>query len=221
MIAEWLTGVGTLALAVVAIFQDSIRGWVYRPKFQASITTRPPDCIAIPVSLQNGTFLADSTYIRLWVQNIGNAPAKNVEVYAKELLYRRADQSWEQVDAFPPMNLRWSNSGIIYFPVIVPDMGEHCDLFHIVDPARRSDPNIGEENPRLNLTNRQTSMAFDLMASPNHKGHIVGPGEYCLKILIAAENTHPFERSISISLRGTWDADETRMLRDGVGVSVS
>jgi hypothetical protein len=116
------------------------------------------------------------------------------------------------------MNLKWANVGTIYFPSIAPEMGKHCDVGHIVDPARRH--LLGEDAPRLALTNQQTSLAFDLMAAPNHRGHIIGPGEYHLEILVAAENVHPIKRTITISLRGTWDADETRMLRDGVGVSI-
>ena len=97
-------------------------------------------------------------------------------------------------------------------------MGKHCDVGHIADPARRD--MLREDAPRLALTNQQTSLAFDLMAAPNHKGHIVGPGEYQLDILVAAENARPIKRTIAISLRGTWNPDETIMLRDGVGVTM-
>ena len=58
------------------------------------------------------------------------------------------------------------------------------------------------------------------MVAPNHKGHIVGPGEYQLDIRIAAENALPINQTVAISLRGTWYPDETTMLRDGVGVTV-
>jgi hypothetical protein len=224
MVAKWLTGIGTLALAFVAIFQDTIRSKVCRPKFQASTTTKPPDCMAarITTTTIDKKFIADAIYVRLWVENTGNAAARNVEVYAKELRRKRADQLWEPVKEFPPMNLVWADIGrTIYFPIIAPKMGKHCDIFHIVDPSKRSHPNINEENPRLNLTDQQTSMAFSLIATPNHMGHIIDPGEYRLKILIAAENARPLEKTLSIDLRGAWHIDETIMLRDGVGVSVS
>jgi hypothetical protein len=42
--AEWFTAFGTLALAVVAIFQDTIRGWFFHPTLDAAIQTKPPDC---------------------------------------------------------------------------------------------------------------------------------------------------------------------------------
>jgi len=218
-VADWLVAASTLVLATVAVFQETIRGWFYRPRFRVAIKTEPPDCVAVPFTTRDGAFVADSIYLRLWVENIGNATAKNTEVYAKELRRQRADSTWERVSAFPPMNLKWANLGTIYFPSIAPEMGKHCDIGHIVDPACRQHRH--EEAPRLSLTNQQTSLAFDLMVAPNHKGHIIGPGEYQLEILVAAENVRPIKRTIAISLRGSWDADETRMLRDGVGVTIA
>jgi len=226
---EWFTGIGTVALAaatvilaLVAIFQDTVRGWFYHPTLDASIRTAPPDCFSVPAR-KDGKFIADLLYLRLWVTNSGKTTAKNVEVYANELLVRRADGNWEPVGDFTPMNLAWSNIRVIYFPNIVSGMGKHCDLGHIVDPAHRSDPHMQEqeENPRLHLTCQQTSLTFDLIAAPTHKGHIIAPGEYRLNIIIAAENAHRIEKTVSLSLKGRWFSDETRMLRDGVGVTIA
>jgi hypothetical protein len=206
-------------LAAVAVFQEPIRNWVRRPSFQPSVETKPPDCSAIPITTLGGQFLADSVYLRLWVKNVGKATAVNAEVYAQELRLLREDKTWERIRTFTPMNLKWTNINIIYFPRIAPDMGKHCDIGHIVDPARRHDIS-SEDAPSLGLTNQQTSLTFDLMTAPNNKGHIIGPGEYELDILLAAENAHPVKRTIRISLPGTWYRDEARMLRDGIGVSI-
>jgi len=218
-VASWLVAAGTLVLAAVAVFQETVRGWFYRPAFGVSIRTEPPDCVAVPLTnTTDGTFVANCVYLRLWVENIGNATAKNAEVYAKELRRQRADGTWERLSSFPSMNLRWADYHWLYFPSIAPEMGKHCDLGHIVDPARRHLAN--EDSPRLNLTDQQSSLAFDVMVVPNHRGHIIGPGQYQLDILIAAENVRPIKRIVTISLPGIWDADETRMLRDGVGAAV-
>lgn len=217
MIGIWLTALGTLVLAVVAVFQDTIRSWFYRPKFRVSVKTEPPDCEAVPFT-QNGTFVADSIYLRLWVENCGNATARNVEVYAKVLRRQRIDGKWEKVDLFPPMNLKWADIGVIYFPSIAPEMGKHCDIGHIVDPSLRH--LLNEDSPKLGLTNQQTSLTFDLMVAPNHKGHIIGPGKYQLEIMVAAENAHPAKKTLSILLQGTWNANATKMLQDGVGLSI-
>jgi hypothetical protein len=78
-----------------------------------------------------------------------------------------------------------------------------------------------EENPRLSLTDQDTSLAFDLIAAPNQMGHIIGPGEYRLQIFIAAENARRIAKTVSLSLKGRWFPDETRMLSDGVGVTIA
>ena len=216
-VTDWLVAVGTLVLATVAVFQDSIRRLLYSPKFGVSIKNEPPDCVAIQGTSASG-HVADSVYLRLWVENTGNTAARNAEVYARELRRRYADTSWHIVPTFPPMNLRWANVSQIYFPSIAPGMGKHCDLGHIVDPALRH--LFGEEAPALGLTQNEASLAFDLMVAPNHRGHIIGPGEYQLDIYVAAENARPVKTTITIILRGPWYPDETTMLRDGVGVSV-
>ncbi len=219
-VADWFVAAGTLILAAVAVFQQTIRNWFYKPKLKVSIKTEPPDCHAVPLTrTDDGTFLADAVYLRIWVENEGNDTAKNVEVFAKELRRKRAEGKWERVSAFPSMNLKWSHVGLFFFPIIAPDMGKHCDIGHIVDPARRTLlPN--EVAPKLNLESDQTSLTFDLISAPNHKGHIIGPGEYELDILVAAENAKPRKETLAIRLTGKWYADETKMLRDGVGASL-
>ena len=173
--AEWLTGIGTIVLAVVAVFQDSIRAWVYHPTLEASVETKPPDCNAIPLTGSIGEPI-NSYYLRIWIKNTGKATAKNVEVYAKELLKLRADRTWERMHEFPPMNLKWSDIQQVYWPNIVPQMGKHCDLGHIIDPAHRDHPAIQHEvNRKLQLTDQQVSLAFDLITIPNPKGHVIGP----------------------------------------------
>jgi hypothetical protein len=89
-------------------------------------------------------------------------------------------------------------------------------LFHITDPANRH--LLGENAP--GLASDETALAFDIMVTPNHLGHIVGPGEYELDVLIAADNVRPLKKTILISLRGPWYPDETTMLRDDVGISL-
>lgn len=219
LVATWLVAIGTLILAAVAVFQETIRSWFYRPSFRVTCVCAPPDCVWVPIhDPDTGAFVAHAIYLRLWIENAGNATARNVEVYAKELRRERADGSWERVQAFPPMNLRWTNLGTIYFPSITAKMGKHCDLGHIVDPPRRYA--VREENAALGLTAQHTSLAFDLMVAPTHMGHIIGPGVYRLDILVAAENAVPLSRTVEITLRGPWYPDEAQMLRDGVGVRV-
>ncbi|MBM3943667.1 MAG: hypothetical protein FJ316_12295 [SAR202 cluster bacterium] len=220
LFATWLVAAGTLVLAVVAVFQDAIRGWFYQPRLQVSIRTAPPDCVKVALTNQyTGAPVADTIHLRLQVENVGRLTAKNVEVYARELRRQRVDGTWENVSSFPPMNLVWASIGGMYMLNLSPRMSKHCDLGHIVDPAQRSQV-PGEESPNLELDNETTSLTFSVIAPPNHMGHIIGPGQYQLEILAGAENVPALRATLLILLHGAWHDDEATMLRDGVGVTI-
>jgi len=216
--ATWIAALGTAVLAVVAIFQETIRGWFYRPKFQVSVKTEPPDCVMVPIIARDGSFTANAVYLRLWVENTGNATGRNVEVYAMELRCKRMDENWERVGTFPRMNLRWANDGTVFFPSIAPAMGKHCDVAHITDPSKREQ--LGESLSTSSSQNNSTLLVFDLMVTPNHRGNIVQPGTYELDILVAADNVQPMPVTLSIILSGDWYPSEIDMLRDGIGIGV-
>jgi len=44
-LAELLVAFGTLVVAAVAVFQETIRAWFYQPCFGVSVKTEPPDCV--------------------------------------------------------------------------------------------------------------------------------------------------------------------------------
>jgi hypothetical protein len=81
-VADWVVAGGTLILAAVAVFQESIRSWFYRPTVKVTTSTEPPHCVAVAITNQAGVFLGDRVYLRVWVENTVNAAARNVEVYA-------------------------------------------------------------------------------------------------------------------------------------------
>src|SRR5262245_28875697 len=100
----------TLILAFVTVFQDWLRSWVWHPELKASAKTAPPDCIAIPMIRrrpQLASFTATATtcpvsgpifeemvdyfFFRVLIENTGREPARNVEVYAKQLFRQLAD----------------------------------------------------------------------------------------------------------------------------------
>jgi len=214
-VADWVVGVGTLALAALAIWGETIRGLIYRPEFTVSCTGEPPDCISIPIADGAGNVISDSIYLRILVANVGRAAANTVEVYARRLRVQRANGTWMPVSNFPHMNLKWANTGAVYNR-LVPGMAKHCDVAHITDPPNR--PQLRENAPQLNP--QQTALVFELMVRPNNRTHIVGPGQYQLDIQVAAKNARPVERTLEISLTGTWYPNEAQMLSSGIGISV-
>ncbi len=219
-VAEWIVGLGTFALGFIAVFQDRLRAWAGSPKLTLYTKTEPPHCCPVRWTNPEGVIIADGISVRLLVKNTGRSFAKNVEVYVDEVSTRTPDGSWISIETFPPMNLLWTDIPRgLYFPGISPGMGKHCSLGHITNPQhRRMIP--ADENPTLGLSPGQTSFVFDLIAEPNQRSHVVGPGRYKIRLILAAENARPIRYDIELNVTGSWFDDLGTMLRQGVGVKV-
>jgi hypothetical protein len=216
----------TLLLALVAAFQDKIRSWLLRPALNVSFKMSPPDCIKTKIAVMSPSFgdkEADCYYFRLRVSNRGNHPATNVEVYASELHRRKDDGIWSKVDQFQPMNLKWANLGQPVLPIIHRGMEKLCDVGHIIDPAKR--PQFFFDQPPSHLLTDpaltgKASMSLDLEVIPFTFSHILLPGTYRLKLMIAATELHPITQVIEIELLGTWHETESLFLGSCINMSL-
>jgi hypothetical protein len=226
-LAQWAAASATLLAVLVALFKDEILRWWRRPALTVSIALQPPDChktkLDYTVQRTALTFSsADCYYLRLWVGNVGKTRAERVQVFAAKLFRRSADGTFKQVESFLPMNLRWSHGqqGLrgpeIFADGISPEMGKHCDLGRVIDPAHHE--NLGEVLP--NAIAGQSILALDLEVAPNTKSHLVPPGVYQLHLRVAAANCAPIKRVLELTITGKWFADQTQMFSDGLGVRV-
>jgi hypothetical protein len=103
----------------------------------------------------------------------------------------------------------------MYLPILAPDQTfRHCDVAHIVEPARRHVFQGAEDAPQQlrGLDPNSVLLSFDLIQRPNHRGHIVGPGIYQLEIEVGAENAKPVRTALEIFVHGDWDGNEGEML---------
>lgn len=206
----------TFAVAAIALFQEPVRTWAFRPRFKLITSAAPPTCVAMPMmSKITGEHIANAVHLGVWIQNDGRSIARQVEVFASELSRKRADGGWDVVNTFPPMNLLWANIERVYID-IAPGSKKRLDVGHIADPDKRA--RLAED--ASNLQAGRTALVFALMVQPNNKGHIVGPGEYQVKLEVAAHNAKASRHTLTITVPGPWYADEAQMLRDGVGISV-
>jgi hypothetical protein len=162
--------------------------------------------------------VADAYYFRLKVTNEGNKAAERVEVFASELRKEQASGTYEKIETFLPMNLKWSHIGTTYRDIISRGMPKHCDLCHIVRPEDRAylPP---ENNPRLDVPPNQTLLFFEVEVRPFTMAHILPPGKYQLDILVGAANAEPSKFTIRINHTGKWYDDEAQMFKEGVSLS--
>lgn len=222
-LAAWLEAIGTLLLAIVAVFQDRIRGLLSTPKLDAEVNLEPPDChktyFGSSSQEEGGVIAVPTYYFRIRVLNSGNRKAENVEVFAAELLRRQADGTFATVESFLPMNLTWSHIRKLFFPAISPDMYKHCDLAHIIKPNQRDRiPNETKQWP--NVSTKDTILSIDTVVKSFSLSHLQPPGVYRIKLVFAAENAKRVDKTLEFSLTGNWYDDENEMFRDGVGLKV-
>jgi hypothetical protein len=162
-------------------------------------------------------------YLRIWVENVGKTRAERVQVYASKLLRRSADGLFKEVEAFLPMNLRWSHgqqaSGgpEIFAEGISPGMGKHCDFGHVLDPQFRKA--VGHNLP--GVATDQTILVLDLEVPPATLSHLVPPGEYRLELRVAAANCAPVTKAIELTITGKWFEDQNQMFLDGLGFNAT
>lgn len=209
----------TIVLAAVAVFQDTFRGWFYKPKFHVAVKTALPDCVRVSIfSTATGEVKAEGLFLGMWITNSGNVTARNVQVFARQVQRERSDGQWDLVEAFPPINLVWAHLNKVDMPMIPPGTSRRCALAHITRPSQRAA--IGEDAKHLKDADA-AALAFDIAAPPSHLGHIVGPGTYRVVLEISAENSSaPLLSTIQIKLPGSWHEDLSEMLRDGVGLKI-
>jgi hypothetical protein len=217
MVADWLVAIGTLALAFIAVFQDQIRSWQFRPKLSMSIQCVPPDCHKTKFSSESTHVSANCYYFNFRVRNNGNRRAEYVEAYVSVLEKQQADGKFSQIANFLPTNLLWGQTGKPIFNAISPSMEKICNLGYIVDPSAIKFMPIAY-NPSLNISDGQATFCFEVEIKSNTKSYIIGPGNYRMKIIIGSANTQPITRTIEINVTGDWYEDEQKMLKEGIGI---
>ncbi|HTX21047.1 MAG TPA: hypothetical protein VMD27_04170 [Candidatus Aquilonibacter sp.] len=220
LLAEWLVAIGTLALAVIAVFQDKIRAWIQRPKLKMLVGEHVKTPLRVSEAADNKTKSFVTAYIfKLLVRNEGSQRAEEVEVFASALFRKEANGTFQEVKSFPRRNLQWPDSEEVFVKAISPGMQRECNLFVIVNPAERAKA-FYFDNPNLAVPTDQTVLAFQLKGKPYAKTYCFGPGTYRVVLHIAATNTRPQEIKIEINHTGKWFDDEVKMLSMGEGLQI-
>lgn len=216
-VGEWaavasaiITGLAVL----VALFRESVFLWWRRPRFEVAIRPEPPDCNKSFVRLSTGTTTA--YYFRLWVKNVGRSTATRVQVFAAELHHQHADGIFRKENRFLPMNLLWTHIGVVFADGIAPQMGQHCEL-GIVFPPNVTDPMIIRP---VKLASGKTHLQLETEVKPFTGSSSLEPGNYRLRLLVAAGNAKPRSVILKISVVGDWYDVEAEMLSKGIGVKV-
>lgn len=222
---DWIAAIGTILLAILAVFQDKIRSWLTRPELQLQVSSGPPFAHKsvwvypywpIPRGAEAQAQYFPCYFFRLKILNRGNTVARQVEVFAASVRRRRVDGRLETVARFTPMNLMWAHEHKVYLPLLSPKMSKFCDLAHIIAPSYRH--KLEHDLPGVPADN--CVLAIDLEVEPKMKGHLLEAGSYQMTILVAAENASPAEYVVEFTFAGQWHDEEEGMFETGFGMRV-
>jgi hypothetical protein len=108
--------VGAFTVAVLAIWGDKIKGWLFGPRLEVSVQLNPPYCQR----------LLQGTLFRLKVENVSESAALNVELWIAEL--RRVVSSSSVLLSLVPIPLKWTHVEESVAPSINPTFHRYCDF---------------------------------------------------------------------------------------------
>ena len=192
--ADALTAVGTVLAVVVALGLagwGAIAGRLWRPKLGVLYEPRSPDYQIIRVQrVVDGKFLHRAVYCRVQIHNTGSRRANGVQVRMIQLWRLDGSGRPKEDEDFVPMNLVWTNIGVVELPALVPDLPQHCDFcrFEHIEP------------PLVEFCTEATPNQIDEGRWPTKKP----PGRYRADIAIAAGNAETVYRTLDVEFTGNW-----------------
>lgn len=208
--ASFSSALIALIIGLLGVFRDRVRSLFIKPKLKVSIKTEPPDChktsMAHPAT---GKYLYDTYYFRFRIDNIGNCHAEDVEAMVTEV-HKKINGQYKKKSDFLPLNLLWSHYRKITMEKIQPKLFKHLDFGFIL---KRNFVNLKkygiEGTPNV-------VFQFDVAVKPNTGSHILLPGNYKVKIVFAASNFKPIEKTYNLEIKDKWDNNEEKMLAENI-----
>jgi hypothetical protein len=208
-IGTMLLAAFTFVLALVTVFQDSLRAKWFSPKLKLRAEAKRP--IAEKNRWSNGV---DVYWFRIEVNNEGNVEARDVQVYLADLKYKNAADRYIPVENFSPMRIVWSHYRTRTLDVLLPGMPWFCDFFHVSDPAKKMLTH--EDSDKAGAAD--PVMALDLEVLDSAVVRFLPKGEYRATLRCGASNHPPKEFKVKVTFKGLWLDDENRMFRESVGL---
>lgn len=105
-----ITALGTLVLAIIAIFTQTIKTWFYKSKLHFEIDSENPFVMEIDTFEELTKIPKNSISINLKIINKGNTSALNTQIYTDKIFRLLTEKNtYLMMDAFIPVNYIWNN----------------------------------------------------------------------------------------------------------------
>jgi hypothetical protein len=187
IVIQSVVALGTIAVAILAIFGNTIRKYFYRPKLQIETSTDSP--FVSTVYEQNENTSEQNTYTRicLKISNEGKSALDSCQGLI-EVIYekRKANDSFCLFKKMMPTQFEWDASGSK--KIIVPKIPGYLEVAKIQkDYTLSSNPNSAK-NTKITEPNSELFISIN---APNQNKGIqlkLGQGTFILPVIIYADN---------------------------------
>lgn len=205
----WLL-VTFLSGAVVAVFSEVVRQWIFRPRIELGIkndaahlaetlalvpvenVTRSPVSGVQPQLDQHGRqcYAFDACYLRVRACNRRGALARSCRVYLIGIDYKPSDDDeFSAVEFYDPVQLAWASRGALAFEAIDIPRGAH--QFVDIVAAHSID---------------ESSLDLRVQFKPFRELDVANkPGVYRFTAMIAGDNFNPQNFAFECQWDGTWN----------------
>jgi hypothetical protein len=212
---EWLTAIGTVGACVIALVVAFFGKWMERfffhPKLRLIASVKRPNSARPERYTRNSNGGAipagEAWFFRLEIKNESRVrAARGVQILLSEVERIDADRV-EPVKRFSPMNLNWTHLGRSTRDLILPQSPQYCDFIHIGQPEYK-----GQTNEELEtVPKEQGVICLDVEVPTSERGHLLEPGKYRCRLILAAENCPSQEYVVDVGYSGIWAKDEETM----------
>jgi len=199
LIAQWIIAIftvvmaiGTLLVAILAIFGEQIRAICFGPRLIIAINNPQGELVSESPSNIQGIFY------HLKIDNIGKTIARNVRIFCIQISKKNANGTYENKNLTAPEQFAWRFSNIYGMIKHIPPQQNNFNLATICDLG-----SVYKGSKKFNLTVYSKTESYPGFLEPNESIR--------LSIVVAADNYIAKE---SYDLEITWDGKWFSDLRE-------
>jgi hypothetical protein len=125
LIAQWIMAIGTLLVAILAIFGEQIRDKCFAPRLIIALNSPQGE----QVTESNNQVI----YYHLKIDNIGKTIAKNVRIFCIQISKKKANGTYENMDMTAQEQLTWRFSNIYGMIKHIPPHQKNINIATLCD----------------------------------------------------------------------------------------
>ncbi|MEW6027996.1 MAG: hypothetical protein ACOYZ8_15265 [Chloroflexota bacterium] len=222
-VADWILIGTTLFLGAVAIWGESIRKWIERPKIIVSFKESNPFCHktyyrneAMP-NLDEPVF-----FFRFKVENTGKTELRRCEGVLSQLWKYDSAGRPQKVSGFIDVSLRWAQNDKLSLADLDPYRSKFCNIGHLASPQYQQKFESGHRIIDLpGQHDNKLRFLFEQAEYPHSQPNCLIPGTYAIKVILYSENAPPVDLWFQIAWSGNWQDEETEIFRELVITQIS